>query len=75
MKSLHLAVRQPLSDLILHEHYCISPTETDEFRLRTPDNITIIPKYRTGDSLCYLVSRSENVGASSGLAIGTYSHR
>jgi predicted ArsR family transcriptional regulator len=43
-------------------HYCIPATGTDEFSLCTPDNITIIPKYRTADSLCYLVSRCNYCG-------------
>jgi hypothetical protein len=62
MKSLCLVVQQPLSNLILYEHYCVPGTGTDEFSLCTPDNITIIPKYRTSDSLCYLVSRCNYCG-------------
>jgi hypothetical protein len=52
MKYLDLVVRQRR----------VTATGTDEFGLCTPDNITIIPNYRTGDSLCYLVSRCNYCG-------------
>jgi hypothetical protein len=61
MKSLELVVRQSLSDPKLYNHCCI-PTSLDDERICLPDNITMIPNYRTIDSLCYLESRCNYCG-------------
>jgi hypothetical protein len=47
---------------IISKYHILSNVTTNEHSRCTPNNITIIPDYRTSDSLCYQVSRCNYCG-------------